>query len=236
MTSSIGPVVSCEKTVNGNPPYMTNTKKPKASSVAAAYPAISKRDMVRIPVKTFPKTQHPLAPILAKTCGVIMVEGMTNNATQTDNHWYPTMDRIGSSPAFTKSRVYCSRANGDKHIGNSAVEPKLSKSAPIMIFHMTALLIFSGRLGSVSDPRYALPPACCSATSLASPGSMRNLAINTEDTTISPDPTHNGEKSPDSFIRIAIIPPPAFPRTKFPTNIPSSFSFSIWSVLKTSPM
>ena len=100
MASSIGPVVNCENTVNGNPAYMTKTKNPNVNPVAGAYPSKCKeaknmppkslemtidmqkndwistsqyhspprssRIMVRMPVKTFPKTQQPLVPILAK--------------------------------------------------------------------------------------------------------------------------------------------------------------------------
>ena len=54
--TNIGPVVSCEKTVKGNPPYMTTTKNPNASSVAGAYPAMNNSAIVSNPVKTLPKT------------------------------------------------------------------------------------------------------------------------------------------------------------------------------------
>mmetsp|Transcript_24578 Transcript_24578/g.58115 ORF Transcript_24578/g.58115 Transcript_24578/m.58115 type:complete len:228 (-) Transcript_24578:572-1255(-) len=224
MTSSMGPVVNWENTVNGNPPYMRKTKNPNASCVASPYPAMRTSAMVSKPVNTLPKTQQPLAPILAKTCGVIIVEGITSRATQTDSHWYPVMVRIGSSPALVKLKLYCSNARGDRHIGKSAVEPKLSAKAPSMMFHMTLLLIVSGRVNSSTSCK---PPCSSSLISRASPGSMKNRTMVKHETIIKAVPTHNGANNPELFIKMAIIPPPAFPNTKCPTSIPNCFSFSI---------
>ena len=53
MTSSIGPVVSCENTVNGNPPYITKTKNPNDSCVAGAYPKKRKKNGMKEKIKGF---------------------------------------------------------------------------------------------------------------------------------------------------------------------------------------
>mmetsp|Transcript_12678 Transcript_12678/g.19526 ORF Transcript_12678/g.19526 Transcript_12678/m.19526 type:complete len:149 (+) Transcript_12678:721-1167(+) len=71
IASNIGPVVSCENTVNGNPAYITNTKKPNDKFVAGNAAPIMSRRPVTIAVHELPKTQTPATPSFSKNQGVI---------------------------------------------------------------------------------------------------------------------------------------------------------------------